>query len=99
MAFYTAEAKSYAMALNQPPVRDIDPVVVLEWDGFFRAIDRNTYDVDCNEDGFFSTSPIGFGRTPLNAIVDLLDNMDERDNPYKGLHDPRGPYDPNVNPG
>lgn len=55
--------------------RDINPSVQLEPDGFFRAIDLDTYDVDCDHTGFFSTSPTGFGRTPLDAIVDLLDNM------------------------
>lgn len=40
----------------------------------FRAIDRNNYDVDCDHTGFFSNSPTGYGRTPLDAIIDLLDN-------------------------
>lgn len=58
---------------------DIDPAVTLEPYGIkpmFRAIDRNTYDVDCDQDGFFSNSPTGYGPTPLDAIVDLLDEMD-----------------------
>lgn len=56
------------------PAPEMDPVIVLEPDGFFRAIDRNNYDVDCDHTGFFSKSPTGYGRTPLDAIVDLLDN-------------------------
>lgn len=52
----------------------IDVSVVLEPDGCFRAIDRNNYDVDCDHTGFFTKSPTGYGRTPLDAIVDLLDN-------------------------
>lgn len=55
---------------------EIAPAVVLDPDGWFRAIDQNNYDVDCSEDGYFTTSPEGFGRTPLDAIVDLLDNME-----------------------
>lgn len=55
---------------------NLDIACVLEPDGFFRAIDRNNYDVDCDQDGFFSNSPTGYGRTPLNAIVDLLDATD-----------------------
>lgn len=74
MAFYSSQAKAYATALNQPALYNIDPAVVLEPDGFFRAIDRNNYDVDCDHTGFFSKSPTGYGRTPLDAIVDLLDN-------------------------
>jgi hypothetical protein len=51
-----------------------DITCVLEPDGFFRAIDRDNYDVDCDHTGFFTRSPQGFGRTPLDAIVDLIDN-------------------------
>lgn len=49
---------------------EIDVSLILEPDGCFRAIDRNNYDVDCDHTGFFS-------RTPLDAIVDLLDNTAE----------------------
>jgi hypothetical protein len=45
--------------------------------GEWEAIDRNTYDCDCDQDGFFSTSPVGHGKTPLDAIVDLLDQFEE----------------------
>lgn len=45
--------------------------------GEFVAIDRNNYDVDCDHTGFFTKSPTGYGRTPLDAIVDLLDNTEE----------------------
>lgn len=41
--------------------------------GCFVAIDRNNYDVDCDHTGFFTKSPTGYGRTPLDAIVDLLE--------------------------
>lgn len=46
--------------------------------GFWNAIDADTYDCDCDQDGFFSTSPVGSGKTPLDAIVDLLDQIEER---------------------
>lgn len=42
------------------------------------AIDDNTYDVDCDERGYFSTSPHGIGPTELAAIDDLLDQIEER---------------------
>ncbi len=42
----------------------IDLSVALQPDGYFVAIDRNNHDV-------------GYGRTPLDAIVDLLDNAAE----------------------
>lgn len=36
------------------------------------AYDADKYDVDCGPDGYFSTSPIGYGRTEQAAIDDLL---------------------------
>lgn len=37
------------------------------------AIDADTYDCDCDQDGFFSTSPVGYGKTEQEAIDDLLE--------------------------
>jgi hypothetical protein len=48
------------------PVRDMD----------WSAIDDDTYDVDCDEDGFFSRCPVGRGRTEQEAIDDLLDQLE-----------------------
>lgn len=56
----------------------MNPAVILEPDGCFRAIDRNNYDVDCDHTGYFTKSPCGFGRTPLDAIVDLIDETQYR---------------------
>lgn len=50
------------------PVRDMD----------WSAIDEDTYDVDCDEDGFFSTSPVGRGATEQEAIADLLEQIEDR---------------------
>jgi hypothetical protein len=50
--------------------------VALQPDGNFVAIDRDNYDVDCDHTGFFTRSPTGYGRTPLDAIVDLIDETD-----------------------
>jgi hypothetical protein len=55
---------------------DIDLSVALQPNGEFVAIDNNNYDVDCDHTGFFTKSPHGYGRTPLDAIIDLLDNLD-----------------------
>lgn len=41
------------------------------------AIDRDTYDADCDQDGFFSTSPVGHGATEQQAIDDLMAQMME----------------------
>lgn len=41
------------------------------------AIDADTYDCDCDQDGFFSTSPVGHGATEAEAIADLLEQLEE----------------------
>ena len=43
------------------------------------AIDRSTYDADCDQDGFFSTSPVGYGATENAAIRDLIEQIDDED--------------------
>lgn len=59
------------------PEMDIS-VTQCEWTGYWNAIDRNTYDCDCDQDGFFCTDVVGYGETPLDAIVDLLDKKEDR---------------------
>lgn len=46
--------------------------------GEWESIDLNTYDCDCDERGFFCTDVVGYGKTPLDAIVDLLDKKDDQ---------------------
>jgi hypothetical protein len=55
----------------------MDIAVKQNYIGEWVAIDRNTYDCDCNEDGFVCTDDVGTGSTPLNAIIDLLDKKEE----------------------
>lgn len=45
--------------------------------GLWQSIDLNTYDCDCDQDGFYCTDVVGYGRTPLDAIVDFLDRLEE----------------------
>lgn len=59
---------------------DVNVSVVLDPDGCFRAIDLDNYDVDCDHTGFFSNSPVGYGRTPLDAIICLLDEVEAQNN-------------------
>jgi hypothetical protein len=42
------------------------------------AIDDDTYDVDCDGDGYFSSCPVGRGATEQAAIADLLEQIEER---------------------
>lgn len=53
-----------------PPIPDRS----MDWS----AVDDDTYDVDCDQDGFFSTSPIGRGPTEEAAIADLIEQLEER---------------------
>jgi hypothetical protein len=41
------------------------------------AYDENSYDADCDQDGFFSTSLVGYGPTAEAAIADLLEQMED----------------------
>lgn len=43
----------------------------------YSAIDANTYDADCDQDGYFSNSPRGDGATEIEAINDLLDQLED----------------------
>lgn len=56
---------------------DMDIQVSQNYIGEWEAIDRNTYDCDCDQDGFFALDVMGHGKTPLDAIIDLLDQKEE----------------------
>ena len=69
--------RNYLAAQKTASVADRMDIQVCEnFIGEYQAIDANTYDADHDQDGFFSTSPTGYGKTPLDAIVDLLDQME-----------------------
>lgn len=48
-----------------------------EYDGMYYAIDLDTYDVDCDENGYYSLSPVGYGKSALDASIDLLEQMED----------------------
>lgn len=50
------------------------PVRSFDWS----AWDDDTYDADCDQDGFFTTCPVGHGATEQEAIDDLLEQIEER---------------------
>jgi hypothetical protein len=52
---------------DYPPI----PVRSFDWSAV-----TDDYDCDCDQDGFFSTNPIGHGATEQEAIEDLLEQMD-----------------------
>lgn len=43
--------------------------------GEWEAYDDDTYDCDCDQDGYFSTCPVGTGSTMMEAIVDLREQL------------------------
>jgi hypothetical protein len=50
----------------------IDMRIEVQYDGYFHAYDDQTYDCDCDQDGYFSVSPTGSGETPWEAAEELL---------------------------
>ena len=56
-------------SFDYPPV----PGRSMDWS----AVDDNTYDVDCDGDGYFSSCPVGRGVTEQEAIADLLEQIEE----------------------
>lgn len=54
---------------DYPPI----PVRCMDWS----AIDEDTYDCDCDQDGFFSLGPIGHGATEEEAIADLMAQLED----------------------
>ena len=54
------------------------PILIRDFD--WSAVDADTYDADCDDErGFFSNSPIGYGRTEQAAIDDLMAQIEEED--------------------
>ena len=47
-------------------------------DGYWVAIDADSYEVEYDSKGWWSKSPIGYGRTKTEAIRDLLADIKER---------------------
>ena len=54
---------------DYPPI----PVRSMDWSAVI-----DDYDCDCDQDGFFSTSPIGHGATEQEAIADLMTEIEWR---------------------
>lgn len=68
MAIHNINGIKVRTSFEYPPI----PVLDMDWS----AIDDDTYDCDCDQDGFFSTSPVGYGKTEQDAIDGLLDQME-----------------------
>lgn len=69
MALHQINGAHIRTTHEYPPIPDRS----FDWS----AIDDETYDVDCDQDGFFSTSPIGRGATEQEAIADLIEQLEE----------------------
>lgn len=60
MGIQNINGRNVRTTFEYPPI----PVRDMDWS----AVDDDTYDCDCDQDGFFSTSPIGRGATEQEAI-------------------------------
>jgi len=56
----------------------MDIKVTIQPTGEWTAIDADTYEAECDGAGWFSTCPMGWGKTREDAIGDLLEQMIER---------------------
>ena len=54
-----------------------DPTGFAPLNESWAAYDEDSYDADCDERGFFSTSLVGAGATADAAIADLLEQMED----------------------
>lgn len=70
MAIHLINGVKVSTSFDYPPI----PVRELDWS----AVDDDTYDADCDEDGFFSICPVGHGATEQEAINDLMVQIEER---------------------
>lgn len=69
MAIHNINGIKVRTTHDYPPI----PIRNMDWS----AVDDDTYDVDCHQDGFFSTSLVGRGATEQEAIADLLEQIEE----------------------
>lgn len=69
MALHNINGIKVRTTHEYPPI----PIRSMDWS----AVDDDTYDVDCDQDGFFSTCPVGRGATEEEAIKDLMDQIEE----------------------
>jgi hypothetical protein len=57
---------------------DVDLETGQNPDGYWYALDRNTYDAELMPDGYwYSRSTVGHGKTEQEAIADLLEQMED----------------------
>lgn len=68
MAIHTINGVKIHTTHEYPPI----PIRSMDWSAV-----TDDYDVDCDGDGFFSTSPVGRGPTEEAAIADLLEQLED----------------------
>ncbi len=71
MAMHKISGRNIRTTHDYPPI----PIRSMDWS----AVDDDTYDVDCDQDGYFSTSPVGHGPTEEAAIADLLEQLEDEE--------------------
>lgn len=55
----------------------VDIYTEFQPDNQWCAIDRNTYEAESDSEGWWSTSPVGYGDTEAAAIADLLEQLED----------------------
>jgi hypothetical protein len=58
----------------------MDIRVTKEPTGYFVAIDNDNYEGESDSIGSWSKSPVGYGRTEIEAVRELIDKIEDRSN-------------------
>ncbi len=69
MTARTPDGQLIVTSFDYPPI----PVRSFDWSAV-----THDYDCDCDQDGYFSTCPVGHGATEQEAIADLLAQLEEQ---------------------
>lgn len=68
MTMYIINGMKIHTSYDRPPI----PVRDMDWSAV-----TNDYDADCDQDGFHSSHPVGYGATEQVAIDDLLEKLED----------------------
>lgn len=56
----------------------------LQPDGYWSAIDADNYEAESDSEGWWSKSPVGYGKTEQEAIDDLLSELEDEQLRWQG---------------
>ena len=54
--------------------------IELQPDGEYCAVDADNYEGESNSVGSWSKSPVGYGKSPVAAVLDFIEQVEDRAN-------------------